>query len=52
MVLLTVAVAKALLVSLSVKVVIVLEPGAPAVGVKTSASSSPLMVAGGAAARV
>src|ERR1700722_2626944 len=51
-VLLTVAVAKALLVSLSVKVVGVLEPGAPAVGVKTSASSSLLMVAGAAAARL
>ena len=40
------------LTSLSVKLVVVLEPGAPAVGVKTSASSSLLMVAGDAAARV
>src|SRR5580693_6045767 len=48
----TVAVAKALLVSLSVKVVGVLEPGAPAAGVKTSAASSLLMVAGAAAARL
>ena len=37
-VLLTVGVASALLRSLSVKVVVVLEPGAPAVGVNTSAS--------------
>ena len=51
-VLLTVGVASALLRSLSVKVVVVFEPGAPAVGVKTSASSSLLRVAGDAAARV
>ena len=45
------AVARAQLASLSVKVVVVLEPGAPVVGVKTSASSSQLMVAADAAAR-
>src|SRR5215467_3395692 len=42
--LLTVGVALALLRSLSVNVVVVLEPGAPAFGVKTSASSSLVMV--------
>src|SRR5580692_11485882 len=39
-------------VSISVEVVGVLEPGAPAAGVKTSAASSLLMVAGAAAARL
>src|SRR5262249_45479436 len=48
--LLTVGVALALLRSLSVNVVVVLEPGAPAFGVKTSASSSLVMVAAAAAA--
>ena len=38
-VLLTVGVASALLRSLSVKVVVVFEPGAPAVGVNTSAAA-------------
>ena len=47
-----VALGPAELVALSVKLVVVLEPGAPAAGVKTSASSSLLMVAGAAAARV
>ena len=51
-VVLTVALVQALLTSLSVKLVVVLVPGAPAVGVKTSASSSLVMVAGDAAARV
>src|SRR5262249_40928908 len=50
--LLTVGVALALLRSLSVNVVVVLEPGAPAFGVKTSASSSLVMVAAAAAANV
>ena len=40
------------LASLSVKVVVVLESGAPALGVNSSASSSWLMVAGDAAARL
>src|SRR6202044_3381222 len=39
------------LLSLSVKVVVVLEPGAPTAGVKTRAASSGLRVAGAAAAR-
>ena len=51
-VLLTVGVASALLRSLSVKVVVVFEPGAPAVGVNTSCCSSLLRVAADAAARV
>ena len=46
------ALVPAQLASLSVKLVVVLEPAAPAVGVKTSASSSLVMVAGDAAARV
>ena len=50
--LLTVGVALALLRSLSVNVVVVLEPGAPAFGVKTSACSSLVMVAAAAAANV
>src|SRR5215831_4424714 len=50
--LLTVGVASALLRSLSVNVVVVLEPGAPAFGVKTSACSSLVMVAAAAAANV
>ena len=45
-VVLTVGVAQALLKSLSVKLVVELVPGAPAVGVKASASSSLVMVAG------
>src|ERR1700761_2772373 len=51
-VLLTVGVASALLRSESVNVVVLLEPGAPAFGVKTRLSSSLLMVVAEAAARV
>src|SRR5215472_17435030 len=50
--LLTVGVTLALLRSPSVNVVVVLEPGAPAFGVKTSASSSLVRVAAAAAANV
>src|ERR1700744_739761 len=51
-VLLTVGVGSTLLLSVSVKVVAVLDPRAPAFGVKASASNSLVMVAADAAANV